>query len=366
MPIEGVVVMGTGRCAVLVGAFMALLTPATAGAATKTVFAGPAGSAGGTFLRNPPTADLDSFSLQHVTVHVGDRVRWVFRGLHTVTFPQQGGSDIPFVVPDPTGTKYAGIDDAAGAPFWFNGQTRLIIDPRGGLPQGGRTEDGSKVTGSGIRTPADRPYTLRFPKKGVYHYECVIHPGMEGTVRVAAKRARIPTPVQDARAQARQLAKDARIARQLARFTPPPGTVSGGHDRGQVVQFAFFPPAARVSVGGTLRLTVTSRAEAHTFSFGPPDYLNRLNSALIVPVPSRTGPPTLVFNGQVAFPSDPPPTLPPYRPTLHGNGFLNTGLLDGDPRTPDPSSTSVTFAQAGTYSYICLLHPWMHGTVTVG
>jgi plastocyanin len=362
-------VMRARRSAVLFGAFVAaLLTPATAGAATKTVFAGPAGSAGGTFLRNPPAADLDSFSLPRVTVHVGDKVRWVFRGLHTVTFPKQGGSDIPFVVTDPTGAKYAGIDDAAGAPFWFNGQTRLTLDPRGALPQGGRTEDGSRLTGSGLFTgngPAP-PYTLKFTKTGLYHYDCVIHPGMDATVRVAARGARIPTPAQDAQARARQLARDARIARQLARFTPPAGTISGGHDRGQVVQFAFFPRTAHVSVGGSLRLTVTSRAEAHTFSFGPTDYLTRISNALVIPVPSRTGPPALVLNGQIAFPSDPPPTLPPYRATLHGNGFLNTGLLDGDPNTPDPSSTSVTFAQAGTYNYICLLHPWMHGRVIVG
>ncbi|MCW2952152.1 MAG: hypothetical protein JWQ48_1322 [Conexibacter sp.] len=361
--------MGTRRCVAVVGACVAaLLVPATAGAATKTVFAGPSGSAGGVFLGNPPTADLDSFSLAHVTVHVGDNVRWVFRGLHTVTFPRQGRADIPFIVPDPTGTKYTGINDAAGAPFWFNGQTRLTLDPLGALRQGGRTEDGTRVTGSGIffgNAPTP-PYTLTFPKQGVYRYDCVIHPGMEGTVRVEPRGVRIPTRAQDAVAQKRQLVSDARIARQLANFTPPPGTVSGGHDRGQVVQFRFFPPSTHVNVGDTLRLTVTSRAEAHTFSFGPAGYLTRLSSALVIPVPARRGPPTLVFNGQIAFPSDPPPTLPPYRPTLHGNGFLNTGILDGDPRTPNPSSATVRFAQAGSYDYICLLHPWMHGTVTVG
>jgi plastocyanin len=116
-----------------------------------------------------------------------------------------------------------------------------------------------------------------------------------------------------------------------------------------------------VPVGGSVKFQVKSLAEAHTFSFGPADYLNNLASAFVVPTASA-----LVFNGQLALPSDPPPTLPPYDGTAHGNGFLNTGVLDGDPASPQPSSSSVTFSKAGTYAFICLIHPFMHGTVVVG
>ena len=60
------------------------------------------------------------------------------------------------------------------------------------------------------------------------------------------------------------------------------------------------------------------------------------------------------------------PSLPAYDGTNHGNGFLNTGNLDRDPATPSPGSTQVTFSKAGTYEYICLLHPFMKGSVVVG
>jgi plastocyanin len=49
----------------------------------------------------------------------------------------------------------------------------------------------------------------------------------------------------------------------------------------------------------------------------------------------------------------------------HGNGFLNTGLLDDDISTPLDSKATVTFARRGTYPYICLVHPGMVGEVVV-
>ncbi|MEA2146847.1 MAG: hypothetical protein QOG59_2434, partial [Solirubrobacteraceae bacterium] len=33
--------------------------------------------------------------------------------------------------------------------------------------------------------------------------------------------------------------------------------------------------------------------------------------------------------------------------------------------TPNPVSAQIKFTQAGTYHYICLIHPFMQGTVVV-
>src|SRR5919201_33677 len=222
---------------------VALILPTSAQAATKTVVAGPLKAVKGVFGGNA-TGDVDGYSLKTVTVHVGDKVRWKINGFHRVTFPKKGSGALPFVIPDAS-AKYSGVNDAAGAPFWFNGQTQLDLNPLAALPQGGKTENGSPV-------------------------------------------------------------------------------------------------------GGSLSLQVKSLPEAHTFTFGPSAYVQDLASKFVTPVPNGAGPPTLAYNGQIAFPSDPPPTLPPYDGTAHGNGFFNTGVLDGDPNTPNPSSAKVTFSKAGT------------------
>jgi plastocyanin len=343
----------------------ALVVPASAAAATKNVVAGPLKASKGVFGANA-SGDVDGYSLRTVTVHVGDKVRWKINGFHTITFPKKGGGALPFVVPDAGGAKYSGLNDAAGAPFWFNGQAQLDLNPLGAFPQGGKTENGSQITGSGIPLGAAKPYTLKFTKAGTFTYYCVVHPGMKAKVKVVPKGKKVPSAKQDRRTALGIFKGEVKAAKKQAKFKPAANTVQGGNDKGNVVQLRFFPRSVHVPVGGSLTLQVKSLREAHTFSFGPADYLQKLAAAFVTPVPGAAGPPTLVFNGQVAFPSDPPPALPPYDGTAHGNGFFNTGLLDGDPKSPQPSSAKVTFSKAGTYSFICLLHPFMHGTVVVG
>ena len=48
--------------------------------------------------------------------------------------------------------------------------------------------------------------------------------------------------------------------------------------------------------------------------------------------------------------------------TNHGNGFLNTGSLDGDDGGEIGRVKQVTFAAPGSFQYLCLLHPQMVGT----
>ena len=52
-------------------------------------------------------------------------------------------------------------------------------------------------------------------------------------------------------------------------------------------------------------------------------------------------------------------------PTTHGNGFLNSGDPPQHGIPAGPHCFTVTFPAAGTFAYICMVHPEMQGTITV-
>jgi plastocyanin len=342
-----------------------LVPAALAQGATRTVVAGPPGKVAGT----PPDGDSNAFFRKTVTVHVGDKVKWKINGFHTVTVPAKGNKPPAFISPDPTGTKVSGVNDAAGTPFWFNGQTRLVLDALGAFPVKGKSYNGKKLASSGapLGNGAAPPYTLKFTKKGRYAYYCTIHVGMKGTVKVVAKGKAIPSVRANKKAAKKEYAKVATRQIADAKFAGPAGNaVRAGNDTVTSTIFRFFPATKSVPVGTTVSFSMSSKTtEIHTISFGPPDYLQAAADAFVAPDPANpSGPPT-VFNAQIAFPSD-VPTLPAYDGTSHGNGFLSIGIIDQDAATPSPPSSQVTFSKAGTYNYICLIHPFMKGQIVVG
>ena len=69
------------------------------------------------------------------------------------------------------------------------------------------------------------------------------------------------------------------------------------------------------------------------------------------------------LNPFVVYPSD--PAALSVTPTSHGNGYASSGLLDADAASPQPNKHTFTFPTAGTYTYICQVHPFMKGTITV-
>lgn len=101
------------------GAIAAVLGGAgTASAATKDVSAGPP-------LERPPAGvdrdtGVDAFYPRSIAVTTADRVRFTIRGFHNVVFPARGQRPPGLVLADPA-NPLAGVLDAAGAPFWFNG-----------------------------------------------------------------------------------------------------------------------------------------------------------------------------------------------------------------------------------------------------
>jgi plastocyanin len=353
--------------AMAMAALTALCTAPMVSARTKVVVAGgpppPRTSLTGT-VQFAKDLDLNGFYRRQVTINVGDSVRWAFsrRVVHTVTFLAPGQSRPALEVPDPA-HPYTGFTDGANVPFWFNGQPSLLIPPDHAFPQGGSSTDGRKYTNSGLSAPAFRPYTLRFTRTGTFRYLCLVHPGMAGSVKVVPKGRPVPSARADRAAGIAELRRAVRRAQTLARFAPTGNNVVGGHDRGAVAWFRFFPSTKTISVGQSVRFSVSSTSEIHTVRFGPDAWHNPGEADLVMVQPQPTGPPRLQFNGLIFLPSD--PVLPPYTGTNHGNGFLNTGVIDTNPRSAAPASVDVTFTARGSFSFECTIHPGMQGTVTV-
>jgi plastocyanin len=118
-----------------------------------------------------------------------------------------------------------------------------------------------------------------------------------------------------------------RISDPLSQQGVGNGTISGN---------IFAPREIVVPVGSTVTWTVTS-GEAHTVTFPPQ---------------------------KVAPPDGPPPSWPVMvqaggAAQFDGGALVNSGIIFRD------AQVNVTFTEAGTFSYICALHPGIQGVVKV-
>ena len=111
--------------AAIAAAVGVLAVPAAASAATKTVDMGTPISSQKAFQKD--FADVNDFFPHGTTIHVGDSIKFVPTGLPHGRHPGQGRQAAR---PDRTGRQHvAGVIDAAGAPFWFNGQPTARLQP---------------------------------------------------------------------------------------------------------------------------------------------------------------------------------------------------------------------------------------------
>jgi plastocyanin len=340
-------------------AVVALALPAAAAARSKTVYAGGP-IAYQDAISKKYGAGVDNFLINKVTINVGDTVVWDgksrFNGFHTIDFPGKGGSDLPLLLP--TGTVVSGVDDFAGNPFWFNGKVPQVgFNPALFARIGGSTYNGSQRVDSGLPVSAKpTDFNLTFTKPGVYKYYCDVHYGMVGYVVVLKKGQPVPSAAADRATLAKEEASYTATAKKVDKTKVPAGHVSvGASGPGGLEVFAMFPGTLKVKVGTTVKFSMSKLTrETHTVTFGPASYLKPLATSLTGAVPAANA----------IYPSDPPGSIT-LNPASHGNGFANLGALDQDSTTPLPSSGKITFTKPGTYHYICLIHPFMHGTVVV-
>ncbi len=351
-----------------IAALGVLFVPAAASAATKEVTAGmPQPQAGDGWKRGYVD---NAFYPDRVEIAQGSTLRVKIAGFHNVAFVPKGERAPALAGLDPA-NPVGETKDAAGAAFWFTGQPRIVVDPRVVFPQGPKEIDGSTFAGSGVAAEgtAPKPYAVKMTgKPGSYRFLCSVHPGMKLDVTVKAKGARVASAREDARRAKAQYAAAIRKVKRLAAAKSPSGaTVKAGDDAGTIAFFGFRNAKPKIKAGQavTFEMSRTS-TEIHNVAFGPVDYLEALSRRFIAPVPGQGGgPPVFTLAPEVMYPSDPPGAPVAVDGANHGNGFFNTGILDTDKRSPMPGKAVVRFAKAGTYKFLCNVHPTMRGQVTV-
>jgi plastocyanin len=341
----------------------AVALPATAAASTTTVFAGPPPSTGKVAAKLLPKSlninkfqpDINDFFAHRVTIAQGDSVKFVVAGFHTVDLPGKSGQPLPLLTPGQT----ASVNDAAGNPFWFSGKLPVLgFNPSLFKPSGPSSYNGTKRIDTGLPfSGPPKPKTVTFTKAGVYKFYCDVHPGMVGFVVVKPKGKTVPSAAQDAAAVGAQIKRDILSAKKLAKTKLPADTVSVGESNAFGLEFyGMFPSTLSVNSGTTVTFMMSKTShEDHTATFGSTSTLKTLAKGFTKPVLPADG----------VYPSDPTQPID-LNQTSHGNGFANVGVMDAVAATKTiPSSGKITFTQPGTYHYICLIHPFMRGTIVV-
>lgn len=333
------------------GAGAALALPAGAIGATAQVQEGDFSRTG---------AEFTAFYPKQAVVHVGDKVKFSIVGFHTVLFPKKGSALPPLFIP---GAPSPPQNDAAGKPYWWSGVTPQInLNPAALAPSGGKAVTGKKTVSSGAVQGKRPSFTVSFPKAGTFQVRCAVHPNMRGSVKVVPKNSPLKTSAQVKAAVKKEKAADAKTAASLAKSAPAKAgndvIIGPGNARMDIL--GFFPSTKTVPVNSDVTFRMGGREEFHTVSFGPQATLDAISKSAFEDA-------QLALGSEGVYPTDPPQLGPPtVTTTAHGNGFVSSGAL-ADPGALKglPSGFTFHFSTPGTYTFECLIHPEMKGSIVV-
>ncbi|MDQ6909737.1 MAG: hypothetical protein M3Z84_02975 [Actinomycetota bacterium] len=131
----------------------------------------------------------DVFGPAIATIPVGGSLAWTLFGPHTITFNPPADAK-PFIFRAPDGLVH--LNEKSFAVAGGGVPEPQSPGPSAGPPPPPAVIDGGSWDGTGFYNtglyasfpPSLTTYKLKFTKAGTYSYECLIHPGMAGAVKV--------------------------------------------------------------------------------------------------------------------------------------------------------------------------------------
>jgi plastocyanin len=247
----------------------------------------------------------------------------------------------------------------------------LLFNPLAILPQGGKSYNGTILTGSGqldVEPNFPREYNLTFTKAGTFEYFCGFHNMMKGKVTVQPAGTAYPKNQEQIDLDvAKLIAEDMEAA---LKAEPTAGNVSTrlgsngttiyevklGYGDGSVSRMRFAPMNLTIRAGDSVEWNRGDVETPHTVTFlsggKEPD--------LVLVEPQQRGPPKFVLN--------PVAQMPAGGKVYSGKGYFNSGAIWGTMLPlPGPHSYNLTFNSPGNYKYLCIFHDYMgmKGQITV-
>lgn len=347
-----------------------------------------------------PHEDTPSESMRflpsRLRVHRGDTITFA-GGFHTATLlPEEADAqewvDDNVVPADGPYTPFAADPDEGPDALKFNNAVAFPSNPTCGGPGGSPcTYDGSSLVSSGVFVfgPGSFTTTVDVPAGESFWVICLIHSNMRMRVTVVADDQPASTQAEIDQARERQIAHDAdeaaalhhRLLTKRSKHTTPAGKTVWdawvGYDLPGVSLLAMYPRKLTIAKGDTVRYHFGSlEYEVHTATFPLRKGLEISNSSFV---------PSCDPDGDTGTEADSPPQTeaPPFcndptqleldldpRMMDDGNGVLKSASDFESSRVRGDFLTRTAWdlrfaakSPAGGFEYVCMIHPFMRGSV---